>query len=66
MSLDTERGTYVAPTLGENANMSNIPINLISQEEPHVGKTAGIWGYIFQIIFQASFLYFFTFWEDKL
>ncbi|KAJ9549560.1 hypothetical protein OSB04_022103 [Centaurea solstitialis] len=38
--LDTERGTYVAPSEGES--------------ETHVRETAGMWGYFFQIVFQNS------------
>ncbi|KAK9276771.1 hypothetical protein L1049_006307 [Liquidambar formosana] len=55
VGLDAERGTYVAPTLGENANISNISNiskSLDAQEEPHVHQNAGLWDFAFQIIFQ--------------
>uniref|UniRef100_A0A5B7BWD7 Uncharacterized protein n=1 Tax=Davidia involucrata TaxID=16924 RepID=A0A5B7BWD7_DAVIN len=52
VGLDAEQGTYVAPTLGENANMSNMSKSLNTHKEPYVHKPAGIWGYAFQIIFQ--------------
>ncbi|KAE8023488.1 hypothetical protein FH972_009178 [Carpinus fangiana] len=53
-SLDTEQGTYIAPTLGENTDMSNLYKSSDTHEEPHACHSAGVWGYIFQIIFQMS------------
>ncbi|KAF8378268.1 hypothetical protein HHK36_029607 [Tetracentron sinense] len=53
VGLDAERGTYVAPPLGGNANISKMGKSLDSLEH-HVRKTAGIWGYVFQVIFQMN------------
>lgn len=50
--LDTERGTYMAPSEGLSSH--NMPINPSNHGETHVRKTAGIWGYFFQIVFQIS------------
>ncbi|PON44850.1 Transmembrane protein [Parasponia andersonii] len=52
--LDTERGTYVAPSLGESSGASNLYKNRDAHEESDAHETAGAWGYIFQIIFQVS------------
>lgn len=54
MTLDAERGTYVAPTLNGDGNISSISKDLDTHDEPNVRKTAGLWGYAFQIIFQMS------------
>ncbi|XP_059656152.1 uncharacterized protein LOC132303088 isoform X2 [Cornus florida] len=51
---DAELGMYVAPTLGENANMPTISKSLNTDKEPHIRKPAGILGYIFQITFQLT------------
>ncbi|XP_010100433.2 uncharacterized protein LOC21410353 [Morus notabilis] len=53
IGLDAERGTYVAPSLGETSETSNLPKNLYSHEEHHAYQTAGVWTYIFQITFQV-------------
>lgn len=53
IGLDAERGTYVAPSLGETSETSNLPKNLPLHEEHHAHQTAGLWTYIFQIIFQV-------------
>lgn len=55
IGLDAERGTYVAPSLGETSETSNLPKNLPFHEEHHADQTAGLWTYIFQIIFQVYF-----------
>lgn len=46
----------MAPPLEENANVQNMSKNMNSQEETRVTKTAGIWGYAFQIIYQVNIL----------
>lgn len=56
MGLDMERDTYMTPTYVENADLSDMTINLVSQEEPSVRRSADIWGFVFQVIFQASSL----------
>lgn len=45
--LDTERGTYMAPSEGLSSH-----INPSNHKEVHVRKTAGVSGYLFQIVFQ--------------
>ncbi|KAE9454624.1 hypothetical protein C3L33_13475, partial [Rhododendron williamsianum] len=58
VALDAERGTYVALSLEENANKPSMSKSLHpglnSHEEYLAQKTAGIWGYIFQIIYQMD------------
>jgi hypothetical protein len=46
-----ERGTYMALTPGENPNPHDIPVN--TPVESRANKNAGIWGYVFQILFQV-------------
>ncbi|KAL6351614.1 hypothetical protein AAG906_040968 [Vitis piasezkii] len=53
---DAEQGSYIAPTLRENANTSNMSKNFGTYEQSHVRKTARMWIYAFQIIFQVNFL----------
>ncbi|XP_058194893.1 uncharacterized protein LOC131311441 [Rhododendron vialii] len=53
VALDAKRGTYVAPALEENAKLQNMSKNVNSHEETRVRKTAGTWGYAFQIIYQV-------------
>lgn len=48
--LDPERGTYMAPSEGLSSHI--MPINPNNHKETHGRKTAGIWGYSFQIVFQ--------------
>ncbi|KAJ8631171.1 hypothetical protein MRB53_024494 [Persea americana] len=50
---EAERGTYVAPTLEENVNLNGMVKNSVQREEHYVRRTAGIWGYAFQIIYQT-------------
>ncbi|WOH16546.1 hypothetical protein DCAR_0936102 [Daucus carota subsp. sativus] len=52
--VDTERGSYVAPSYEGNADLSNMPINFPSQEEEYDPRSAGFWGYVFQVVFQTS------------
>ncbi|PWA71931.1 hypothetical protein CTI12_AA273850 [Artemisia annua] len=49
--LDPERGTYVAPSV-DGLSSHNEPINHSNHGVTHARKTAGIWGYFFQIVFQ--------------
>lgn len=48
---DAERGTYVAPTLGENAETSNMYKSFTDEECPS-RKGAGLYVCIFQVIYQ--------------
>ncbi|KAJ4974305.1 hypothetical protein NE237_007479 [Protea cynaroides] len=52
--LDAEGGTYVAPTYEGNANMCSPTKSSGPQEGHHIRRTAGIWGYVFHIIFQMN------------
>lgn len=47
--LDLER---VTSTFAENADLSDMTINLVSREEPSVCRSADICGFVFQVIFQ--------------
>ncbi|XP_017232355.1 uncharacterized protein LOC108206536 isoform X2 [Daucus carota subsp. sativus] len=49
---DMERSTYMTPTFAENADLSDITKNLVNRDELSVGKSADIWGFIFQVTFQ--------------
>ncbi|KAG5059256.1 hypothetical protein AAZX31_01G028100 [Glycine max] len=51
--LDTEEGTYVAPTLDGTPELPNLYKNSNANQEPFTRNTAGVWGYIFQITFQT-------------
>lgn len=50
----------MAPTLDDGTpELSNLYKNSnASYQEPYTRKTAGVWGYIFQIIFQVIFFFF--------
>ncbi|KAI9153458.1 hypothetical protein LWI28_011643 [Acer negundo] len=50
---DTEQRNFVAPSHGENSNNSSAKITN-TLEESHPRKPAGMWGYLFQIIFQVA------------
>ncbi|KAG9449865.1 hypothetical protein H6P81_009830 [Aristolochia fimbriata] len=54
MRFDAERGSYVAPRQGDNAVSLNARKDLHQQERQSICHAAGIWGYIFQIIYQTS------------
>lgn len=56
IELDTEQGTCGATPHGENSKMS-VPSKTSGPHEQHdhLRKPAGIWGYVFQIIFQVIF-----------
>ena len=56
MGSDAEKGSYVAPTPRENENTSSMPKNFGTYEQSCVRKTARMWFYAFQIIFQVNFL----------
>ncbi|KAI3713851.1 hypothetical protein L1987_72437 [Smallanthus sonchifolius] len=49
--IDHERGTYMAPS--EGLSSQSMPINPPNHILVNVRKTAGVWGYIFQIVFQT-------------
>ncbi|RDX73218.1 hypothetical protein CR513_47208 [Mucuna pruriens] len=51
--LDTEQGSYVAPTLDGTEELPNLYKNPSADQEPHTRNTAGVWGYVFQMIFQT-------------
>ena len=55
--LDAEQGTHVSPSLGESLNSSNLPRIQIAAKKLNVRKSAGVFGYIFQIIYQVAFLF---------
>lgn len=54
--FDAERGTYVAPTNGENtnANVHGTIKDYWFDEGDADREIAGIWGYVFQIIYQIN------------
>ncbi|RVW43316.1 hypothetical protein CK203_070375 [Vitis vinifera] len=52
MRFGCRASSYIAPTLRENANTSNMSKNFGTYEQSHVRKTARMWIYAFQIIFQ--------------
>lgn len=51
--LNTERGTYVAPTIDGDTDIPHMYKSTDAYQEPHTQNTAGAWGYIFQIMFQV-------------
>ncbi|XXG65643.1 hypothetical protein AAC387_Pa05g3289 [Persea americana] len=64
-TLNSERGTYVAPTLEENASPHRRVKSSVQREEHYVRQIAGIWGYAFQIIYQRFpwfRIYYFVLW----
>lgn len=54
VELDAEQGNYAAPPRADNSNACNAAKSLDPREAHHVRQTAGLWGYVFQIIFQMS------------
>jgi len=52
---DAEQGTGGATTHGENSKISDPSKSSGPHEQHNLRKPAGIWGYVFQIIFQVSF-----------
>ncbi|KAL5100569.1 hypothetical protein RYX36_004896 [Vicia faba] len=51
--LDAERGSYVAPTLDGIADVPILSKSSYASRETINQNTAGVWGYIIQIIFQT-------------
>ncbi|XP_061372735.1 uncharacterized protein LOC133315178 [Gastrolobium bilobum] len=51
--LDAEQGTYVAPTLDGTAVIPSLYKTSDAYREPQTQNYAGVWGYVFQIIFQT-------------
>lgn len=54
-SLDADRGTYMAVSVGEHINISSAPKTSNSNQKSSIHNGAGPWVVIFQIIYQASF-----------
>lgn len=55
VGLDTEQGSnFMVPVHGENFNMSNAAKASGSHDEQPTRKAAGVWAYVFQIIFQVN------------
>ncbi|PIN09772.1 hypothetical protein CDL12_17652 [Handroanthus impetiginosus] len=55
VGTDAERGSYVAPTLGENAEIPSTNRSLNHNDDPN-SRAPSAWEYALQIIFQVSFL----------
>ncbi|KAI4314351.1 hypothetical protein L6164_027269 [Bauhinia variegata] len=53
-NTDREQGTYVPPVLAGSVDIHNLPKSSDAHRESYARRTAGVWGYIFQIIFQMS------------
>lgn len=53
-SFGAEHGAYEPVTLGETADTPGMSHGFNAHEGLHLRKTAGFWGYILQILFQAS------------
>ncbi|XVE92390.1 hypothetical protein REPUB_Repub01dG0093100 [Reevesia pubescens] len=53
VSYDYEQGTYIPPTLGETADVSNQSKHFDAHEVPYHPPRAGAWTYAFQIIYQT-------------
>ncbi|KAF5200049.1 transmembrane protein [Thalictrum thalictroides] len=51
---DAEQGIYVASVHEENTNARNLGKTSVPQEQRLVRQTAGLWSYIFQVIFQMN------------
>ncbi|XP_031277019.1 uncharacterized protein LOC116135452 [Pistacia vera] len=51
-SIDAEQHHYIPPMLKETADVPNTSKGSNTLAEPCTRKTAGVWGYAFQIIFQ--------------
>lgn len=55
VEVDTELGTCDATPRGESSQMSNPSKSSAHHQQGHLRKPAGIWGYVFQIIFQVIY-----------
>ncbi|XP_020259749.1 uncharacterized protein LOC109836301 isoform X3 [Asparagus officinalis] len=53
-SLDAERGVYAAHISERSETVHRTIKNSVFNEEHNVRKVAGIWGYVFQIIYQTN------------
>ncbi|KAK1280020.1 hypothetical protein QJS04_geneDACA002799 [Acorus gramineus] len=54
MRVDSEQGTYVAPSADGNVNSVRTNLNPDFQEERYVRRIAGFWSYVFQVIYQTN------------
>lgn len=54
-ALDADRHSYVASTLEGSVDTTSLLKNSNSRQQHHAWETAGVWVYIFQIIFQVLF-----------
>ncbi|KAK1325832.1 hypothetical protein QJS10_CPA01g01282 [Acorus calamus] len=52
--VDAEQGTYVAPTADGNMNSVRHFISPGFREERYVHRLAGLWVYVFQVIYQTN------------
>lgn len=55
VEVDTELGICGVTAHGENSKMSDPSKSSGPHEQHHLRKPAGIWCYVFQIIFQVNF-----------
>ncbi|KAJ9563777.1 hypothetical protein OSB04_008937 [Centaurea solstitialis] len=55
VGLDTEQGTVTAPLIEHSLAPQHVSTKPSNHGEINVRKTAGMWGYFFQIVFQALF-----------
>ncbi|KAI3720323.1 hypothetical protein L6452_21239 [Arctium lappa] len=52
VGLDTEQGTFTSPLIEHSLAPEHMPMKPSNDGEINVRKTAGMWGYFFQIVFQ--------------
>ncbi|XP_030513281.1 uncharacterized protein LOC115727243 isoform X1 [Rhodamnia argentea] len=53
-NFDAHRGNYMAVSLGEHINTSSTPKTSNSNQKSPIRNSAGLWVFIFQIIYQTS------------